>query len=124
MKKRILLLALTFCLVFGFSAIASARAVDFENHTDFHWVEMYIDYSGQGREWGENLLSGQVDRGEAVTIDIHGARHNLFKIKIVEKRHGEYYKVIWHDVNLEDASRVIMYYNHQTGEAKYKVVRG
>lgn len=123
MNKKIILLVLTFCLMLGFSSIAAARAVDFENRTDFHWVGLYINYDGHGHHWGENLLNRQVDRGESVNIDVHGTHRELFKIKIVERKHGEYSEVIWHDVNLEDASRVIMHYDRRSGGTRYSVVR-
>jgi hypothetical protein len=124
MNKRIIMLALTFCLVLGCSGIAAARNIDFENRTDFHWVGLYINYDGQGAHWGENLLSDQVNRGDSVTIDVHGTNRDLFKVKIVERIHGEYKEVIWHDVNFEDASRVIMHYDRRDGQAYYKIIRG
>lgn len=121
MNKKIILLVLMFCLVLGFNSVAAARNIDFENRTDFHWVGLYINYDGHGRHWGENLLSEQINRGEAVTIDVHGTHRELFKIKIVERKHGEYSEVIWHDVNLENASRVIMHYDRRTGETTYHI---
>ena len=124
MNKKIIQLVLIFCLVLGFNSVAAARNIDFENHTNFHWVELYISYDGQGHGWNENLLNRQIDRGDAITINVHRTQREVYKLKIVERSHGEYKEVIWHNVNLEDASRVIMHYNYQDGTASYNVVRG
>lgn len=122
MKKRVILLALTFCLVLGIS-IASAQEIEFKNHTDFHWVGFYIDYDRHGHHWGEDLISGSVDRGESLRVDVHRTHSRLFKIKIVERRHGKFYEVVWHDVDLEDASKVIMRYDRRTGMTSYRIIR-
>jgi len=123
MNKKILLLVVTFCLIFGFSAIASAHDVNFVNRTDFHWVELYIDYAGQGNDWGDNLLNDRVRSGEEVTLDLRETHRRLFNIKIIERRDGQARKVIWRDVNLEDASKLIMYYDRQTDRPTYHIVR-
>jgi hypothetical protein len=121
--RKFILLVLTCCLVLGFSSIASAHEVEFENRTDFHWVGFYINYDGYGNSWGPDLISGSVERGESLTLDVHRTHSKLFKIKIVERKHGQFYKVIWHDVDLEDARKVIMHYNRETGTTSYRVIR-
>jgi hypothetical protein len=123
MNKKIILLVLTFCLMMGCTGIASARHINFENHTDFHWVGLYISEDGYGRSWSENLLSDRVNRGGAVNVNVHGTNRKYYKIKIIERKHGEEWKVIWHDVDLQDAHRVKMFYDHESGNSSYRVIR-
>ncbi|MCE5287213.1 MAG: hypothetical protein LLG02_15395 [Pelosinus sp.] len=103
--------------------MASAHEVEFVNRTNFHWVGFYIDYDGHGHHWGDDLISGSVDQGESLTVDVHRAHSRLFKIKIVERRHGRLYEVVWHDVDLENANKVVMHYNRETGLTSYRVIR-
>jgi hypothetical protein len=123
MNKKIILLVLVFCFVLGFNSIAAARIIDFGNRTSYHWVGLYINYDGEGRDWGENLLSYVVNNGEYVTIDVHRTNSEYFKIKIVERHNGQYYKHVWSDVNLSGASRVILYYDPDSERATFKIIR-
>jgi len=121
MKKKILLFILTFCFVLGFAGTVMARDLVVENHTHFNMQELYIS-SDYHHGWGPNLLADRLHPADdtIVSLDYHTYRM-LFKIKVIERMHGEEREYIWHDISLHDIHRITLFYDHETHSATFRL---
>ena len=121
MKKKLLLMIMTLCLMMGFASTALARDIVVENHTNFSMHQLFItaDYR---HGWGPNLLSGHVRSGEDVVVPLdHRTSKVLFKVKVIERIHGERREYVWHDMNLHDIHRITLFYNHHTHTPTFRL---
>jgi hypothetical protein len=121
MKRKLLLFILISCFVLGFAGTALARDLVVENRTSFSMHELYIaaDYR---HGWGPNLLAEHLypNAEEVVPLD-YNTHRVLFKIKVIERIHGEAREYIWHDVSLHDIQRISLFYDHRTHSATFRL---
>lgn len=121
MKRKLIVFALTLCLILGFSSITFASQLDFTiiNKTDFDMMNLWVASSeGNNKKWGEELLKGQpIESGQSQFIyftDADGV-YNTSKWSIaVRDRDGKDF--IWRNIDLAKYSIITIYYNPDDGK--------